>query len=139
VASILIVDDDWDLAEMLGELLRENGLEVRTAHDGREGLKLVEERLPDLILLDVEMPVLGGPEMSYRMLVHDAGEERVPIVLVSGVPDLFKVAELVGTPYYLRKPYDLDRISTLVSQALVERTPPVPKLSPTGGLTAPRR
>ena len=133
MASILIVDDDRDLAELLGDLLRENGLEVRTARDGREGLKLVEERLPDLILLDVEMPILGGPEMSYRMLVHDAGEERVPIVLVSGVTDLFKVAELVGTPYYLGKPFDLERISALVSRALVERTPPAPKLTSAPG------
>jgi len=133
VASILIVDDDWDLAELLADILRDEGLEVRTAHDGQEGLKLVEERLPDLVLLDVEMPGLGGPEMAYRMLIHDMGEERVPIVLVSGVTDLFKVAELVGTPYYLGKPYDLDRISMLVSQALVERTPPAPKLTSTPG------
>ena len=133
MASILIVDDDRDLAEMLGDLLREAGLDVRTAHDGQEGLKLIEEQLPDLVLLDVEMPCLGGPEMAYRMLVHDMGEEQVPIVLVSGVTDLFKVAELVGTPYYLGKPYDLDRISTLVSRALVERTPPAPKLTPAPG------
>jgi DNA-binding response OmpR family regulator len=127
MAHLLVVDDDPDLAEILTDLLRAQGHEVRTARDGEEGLKQVAERMPDLVLLDVEMPVLTGPEMSYRMLLHDVGEEKVPVVLLSGVVNLPAVAAMVGTPYLLAKPYDLAAVLKLVARALVERTPPRPR------------
>jgi CheY-like chemotaxis protein len=126
MADLLIVDDDTDLAELLGELLCVSGHAVRLSRDGQEALEQLEQRLPDLVLLDVEMPVLTGPEVSYRMLVHDAGQEQVPIVLLSGVVNLAEVAALVGTPYFLSKPFDIDAVLRLVSRALVERTAPVP-------------
>jgi DNA-binding NtrC family response regulator len=127
VADILVVDDDADLAEVISDLLHDAGHTVRTAHDGEDGLRLIAERHPDLVLLDVEMPLLTGPEMSHRMLVHDLGEEDIPLILMSGVTNLFKVAELVGTPYFLPKPYDLTALTRLVDWVLIERHPPRPK------------
>ena len=85
MADILIVDDDADLSEIVRDLLEEAGHTVRTASNGREGLRQLAQGLPDVVLLDVEMPVLTGPEMSYQMLVHDLGQEEVPIVLLSGI------------------------------------------------------
>ncbi len=127
MADLLVVDDEPDLAECLADLLETEGHEVRTARNGKEGLALVAERQPDLVVLDVEMPVLTGPEMSYQMFIRDAGWEKIPIVLLSGVTNLFKVAEIVGTPYYLPKPCSFEAIRRLVSRALVERRAPLPK------------
>jgi CheY-like chemotaxis protein len=126
MAYLLVVDDEPDLGELLAALLEGAGHTVRVAHDGQEGLRLVEERQPDLVLLDVEMPFVTGPEMSYEMLVRDGGLEQVPVILLSGVTNLFRVAARVGTPYFLRKPFAPDTLSQLVASALAERRAPLP-------------
>lgn len=131
--DLVIVDDDVDVADMLMEIFRADGHEVRVARNGREGLALLNERQPDLVLLDVEMPVLTGPETAVAMLVHNMGLEQVPIILCSGVLDLPKTAALVGTPYFIAKPFKLDAIRALVGRALAERRPPHPQLPDVAG------
>ena len=126
MADLLIVDDDDDTAEALSELLACDGHHVRIAHDGLEGLARLREARPDLILLDVEMPRLSGPEMAYRLFLRDAGDEEIPIILLSGRLDLRQTAAVVGTPYFLSKPYGLEELLTLLRRALVERTRPRP-------------
>jgi len=104
MANVLIVDDDLDIADVSRELLESVGHRVRIAHNGEEGLaSLAAAELPDCVLLDVEMPGLSGPGMAHQMLLHDAGEDRVPILLVSGRNDLPVVAAVMGTPYFLQK------------------------------------
>jgi len=124
MASLLVVDDDVDLADLLAELLAQEGHEVRLARDGEDGLARLAERHPDVLLLDVEMPQLDGPGMAYRMVVHDCGMEEIPIVLVSGVADLREVARRVGTPYFVSKPFQMPTLLRVLNQALEERTPP---------------
>src|ERR1700690_268590 len=104
MANVLIVDDDPDTVELSAELLELAGHRVTTGSNGEEGLKSMDAGpLPDCVLLDVDMPVLSGPEMAHKMLVHDAGEEKIPILLVSGNTDLPAVAARMGTPYFLAK------------------------------------
>ena len=104
VANILIVDDDSDSAELCSQLLQSAGHRTQTRANGEEGLEALATReLPDCVLLDVEMPVLNGPAMAHQMLLHDAGEERIPIALVSGRHDVSQIAARIGTPYFLRK------------------------------------
>ena len=126
MADLLIVDDDMDVAELLGEALAHRGHQIRIAHDGEEGLRELSIRMPDAVLLDVEMPVLDGPGMAYQMFVRDLGLEAIPVVLLSGIVDLELVAARVGTPYFLGKPYSLGAIVSLCERALAERTPPTP-------------
>jgi DNA-binding NtrC family response regulator len=126
VADLLVVDDDLDVCWMLQELLEGEGHAVRAAHDGQEGLRLLEKSRPDAIVLDVEMPLLDGPGMAYRMFVHNAGLENIPIVLVSGVYDLCSVARQVGTPYFMGKPFDFGALKSTIDRSLVERALPRP-------------
>jgi len=100
---------------------------VTSARDGQEGLQIASERMPDLVLLDVEMPVLDGPEMSYQLVLRDCGSEKIPVVLLSGTVGLERIAAAVGTPYYLQKPYDTEAVLAMVERALVERIPPHPR------------
>jgi CheY-like chemotaxis protein len=127
VADLLIVDDDMDTVEVLADLLAHEGHLVRVARDGLEGLDRMRAGRPDLILLDVEMPRLTGPEMAYRLFLRDAGDENIPIVLLSGKLDLERVAATVGTPYYLEKPYTLAELHDVLALALAQRTPPRPQ------------
>src|ERR1700690_606949 len=127
MANVLIVDDDPDTVELSAELLELAGHRVTTGSNGEEGLKSMDAGpLPDCVLLDVDMPVLSGPEMAHRMLLRDAGEEKIPIVLVSGRGDLSEIARRMGTPYFLRKatPEYGDALLTLLERALRERRAP---------------
>ncbi len=125
MAHLLLVDDDHDLVDVLGELLRAEGHIVHTASTGEEGLLVLRSAsLPDALILDVDMPVLGGIGMAHEMLLHDAGEDSVPILLVSGNDDLPQIAKRVGTPYFLAKPCSIDPFLNLLNRALGERRAP---------------
>jgi len=127
MANVLIVDDDYDIAEASKDLLKLAGHLVRIGHGGQEGMaSLSSGPLPDCVLLDVDMPVVNGPEMAHQMLLHDAGEEKIPIVLVSGRRDLPAVAARMGTRYFVVKAcadYG-DVLLRMLDRALSERRAP---------------
>jgi CheY-like chemotaxis protein len=129
MANVLIVDDNEEIAECLECLLKLEGHDVRVASHGEHGLLALTSRLPDLVILDVDMPILDGPGMAYRMFVDDCGREKIPIVLASAELRLPEIAARVGTPYYLGKPFDPTELMTLVNRALAEGTPPRPALA----------
>jgi two-component system response regulator CpxR len=127
MASVLIVDDNVDIADLSRELLESVGHEIRVAHNGEEGLaSLSAAPLPDCLVLDIEMPYLNGPGMAHQMLLHDAGEEKIPILLVSGRSDLLAVAARIGTPYFLAKasPDYGEVLIKMIERALSERCAP---------------
>lgn len=126
MSEILIVDDDADLALTVGDVLELRGYSTRVAFNGEEGIQALAERMPDLILLDVEMPVLDGPSMAYRLLVVDAGRELIPIILSSGYADIDLVADRIGTPYRISKPCQVDALVDVIERALRERRAPHP-------------
>jgi DNA-binding NtrC family response regulator len=126
VADILLVDDDEDMRALLADLLKSVGHTVRTAENGAAGLRLLNEPLPQVVISDVEMPVLNGPAMLYRMFIEDLGRENIPFILISGSPGLVGIAAAAGTPYYLRKPFDFARLEEVVQQALAGGLPPRP-------------
>ncbi len=114
--DILIVEDNKDIGDIMNELLTMEGYIVRWAKNGEEGLTQMDMKLPDLILLDIEMPVLDGPGMAVKILIHDAGYEDIPIVVLSGVADIEQVAQKIGTPHHLVKPF---RVETLLSKIIL--------------------
>ncbi|MBX3192128.1 MAG: response regulator [Labilithrix sp.] len=130
MSDILIVEDDADLATTIGALLESYGHTVRIAFNGEEGLHALDERLPDLILLDIEMPVIDGPAMAYEAMVQNAGKQLVPIIVSSGYADLDAIADRIGTPYRIAKPCSLPRLTSLVERATSERRPPHPAQKP---------
>lgn len=124
MANVLIVDDNLDTMALCTELLESAGHCITKAFNGEEGLKsLSAGPRPDCVVLDVEMPVLSGPEMVCRMLLNDAGQEMIPIVLASGRANLSAVARRMGTPYFLGKGtcgYG-EALLRLLDRALIER------------------
>jgi DNA-binding NtrC family response regulator len=130
MANILVVDDNRDIATPLIMYLEFEGHTVRYAENGEAGLAAVQEQFPEVIFLDIEMPVLNGPGMAYRLLVEDCGKENIPIIVVSAVADLAAVVNRIGTPYFVAKPFHLDAIRALLTQALLERRAPRPREYP---------
>jgi DNA-binding NtrC family response regulator len=128
MADILIVDDSTDLRSLVEGIIEAAGHNIRGASNGRKGLEAVAERAPDVVLLDVEMPVLSGPEMAFQLFFRDCGDETIPIVLLSGIVGLQEVAAMIGTPYFLKKPYSAEDLIQLVDRALRERIAPRPRM-----------
>jgi CheY-like chemotaxis protein len=124
--DLVVIDDDDDTSEILAEALEAHGYRVRRAANGRDGIGLITERPPALILLDLDMPVLDGAGTAARLMTIDHGLELIPVVLASGNVRLTAAAEAIGTPYVIAKPYSLDALLELVAQAARERAAPKP-------------
>ena len=107
--NVLVVDDEPDKRQLLATALQMAGYNVRTARDGVEGLAAVESHLPDLIILDVMMPVLDG----WGVLDALKGREDRPRVIVlsakSGTRDKARAYE-AGADGYVTKPFDPDEV-----------------------------
>jgi CheY-like chemotaxis protein len=114
--DILIVDDDPDIRDALGECLRYEGYTVHLAADGRDALDRLEFGLrPDLILLDLMMPVLNGFEVLLAL--RSKPEWRnIPVVVVSANRG-YQAEDLAGAVEILRKPISVDRLIAAVEQA----------------------
>jgi len=82
--TILVVDDEADVRAFLTAVLEKYGYRVVTAPDGRKALGIAEEELPDLIVLDLQMPEQTGTDFYRRLVKHEALRDT-PIIVVSGV------------------------------------------------------
>jgi putative two-component system response regulator len=104
-AEILVVDDSMDNAELIGMMLQTGGYTVRQVYSGREAIREVGRKEPDLILLDVVMPDIDGIEVT-RQLKHNAASRHLPIILLSGrSDDAARLAGLeAGAEDWLTKP-----------------------------------
>ncbi len=84
--NILLVDDDPDFVEAVKVIVENGGYNVNVAYDGQEGLEAVAEAKPDLIVLDVMMPVMNGHEACAK-LKADKSTANIPIILLTAVAD----------------------------------------------------
>ncbi|MFK5633031.1 MULTISPECIES: MtrAB system response regulator MtrA [unclassified Ornithinimicrobium] len=102
-ASVLVVDDDQALAEMLGIVLRKEGYDVATCGDGGRALAMFRELKPDLVLLDVMLPTLDGIEVAHQL----RAESGVPIVMLTARTDTRDVVAGLeaGADDYVVKPF----------------------------------
>lgn len=116
--NILIVDDDREGSHRLADILAVAGHMTRVAGSGFESLQEVASDPPDIILLDVGMPILDGAEMARALAVRRAGKPSIPIVLISESRNVERIAGAVGTPYYLKKPFGISQVIGLVNRAL---------------------
>ena len=114
--TILVVDDDQDLLELLAFVLSSEGYDVRTASDGLEALNVVEDRMPNLILLDMRMPVMDGWEFASEF--HSRFDAGIPIVVVTAAENAEKRAEEIGASGWISKPFDVGSLIVLVREQL---------------------
>jgi two-component system alkaline phosphatase synthesis response regulator PhoP len=84
--KVLLVDDDPDFVEAIKVIVENGGYDVKVAYDGAEGLEAVAKEKPDLIVLDVMMPVMNGHETCAR-LKADPATAKIPIILLTAVAD----------------------------------------------------
>ena len=114
--SVLVVDDDLDMLDLVGEALGRKGFHVVQAHDGEDALARVAEALPDLILLDMRMPVMDG--WGFAHLFRERYGRRVPIVVMTAAEDSKLRADEIGANADLGKPFELSRLYEVVEDTL---------------------
>ncbi len=107
--TVLIVDDDPGVHEMLTDVLSDEGYDVIAALNGREGLERLHERKPDVILLDLMMPVMDGWRFREEMR-HIEGANAIPVVVLSATHSIVDAAKQIQADGYIAKPFDLDQL-----------------------------
>jgi CheY-like chemotaxis protein len=112
---VLLVEDDYDLAEVTQAALQHEGMEVAVAHDGKEGLEMAERLHPQVIVTDLVMPVVDGLEMIKRL--GERPPPRSPVVAVSAVGSRLRAARELGAADVLLKPVDPAELSLSVRKA----------------------
>lgn len=117
---VLIIEDDQDLAGALEQEIRHSGCEVFLARDGVSGMEMALQYRPDIILLDLLLPRLGGLEMLEKIQAFDWGKAAKVMVLTNfDDPTLIQKANRLGVADYLVKAnYQLADIVTAVRQHL---------------------
>lgn len=114
---ILVVDDDVDISQAISRALKAKGYDVIVAYNGEEGLKKAREEKPDLMLLDIMMPVMDGFTVA-QLLNKDKVLSKIPVLALTsfseslGQPFEFKVAE------YIRKPIRSKDLIAIVEKHL---------------------
>lgn len=120
--KVLVVDDEPNIVQTLKDRLEMNDYEVFTAHNGTDGLKVAQAKLPDVILLDVIMPVMDGHEMLEKLRQHDWGRDILVIMLTarSQAQDIAR-ARACGIEDYIIKPFDLSELLEKIESIVEHR------------------
>jgi DNA-binding response OmpR family regulator len=107
--KIMIIDDEVDLTQLIGFQFKARGFEVQTAGDGLEALEKIHQFSPDLIILDMNMPRMGGIEFYSKICGKD-GRPLYPVLVLTAranVKELFKDLDIDG---FIIKPFDIDKL-----------------------------
>lgn len=115
--TILVVDDEYSLADVLAASLSDVGFRVHTAANGVQGLQLAAEHHPDLVLLDYMMPLLDGPGF-LRAMREDPQLAGIPVVLISSLPESTVRPRCDGYEAFLRKPFAFEALVAMIEHVL---------------------
>jgi DNA-binding response OmpR family regulator len=117
--TVLIIEDDYDIAVMTDSLIRERGYRPVIAYDGQSGLAQALQERPDLILLDLRLPRMSGVELLSKLHQHQL---NVPVVVVTalGSEELALHALRMGVKDYVKKPFDPVELLAAIERALEE-------------------
>ena len=137
-AKILLVDDEPDILEILEYNLKKEGYEVATANNGEAGLKRAEEFRPDLVVLDIMMPVMDGVEVCRQLRANEAFDNTVITFLTACEEDYSQIAALdTGGDDYITKPISprvlLSRVKALLRRG-VRKEEEAPKVIAIGDI-----
>lgn len=125
--SVLIVEDDPDILQLLQTTLTFNGYRVGTARNGQEGLEAVQKERPDLVIADIMMPKLDGFGLVNRLRISPETRE-VPVVVITATyisPEDREFAQNIGATRFIQKPIDLEKFLGTIRELLERGAPRV--------------
>src|SRR5258708_4219915 len=110
---ILVVDDDRFILEFIALFLREEGYAVDLAHDGQNALDVVERDPPDLVLLDMRMPIMDGWKFAAQLTERGIS---LPIVVMTAAPHAERVAREINAMGWVAKPFTLPELRATIQR-----------------------
>lgn len=116
IGKILAVDDERGMRDLLRKVLSKEGYEVITAEDGEEGLNLIKENSFDIVIADLDMPIMNGIEMIKRAKDFDP---NITIIIITAYASIESAVEALklGAYDYLIKPFEIDELKIIVKKA----------------------
>jgi DNA-binding NarL/FixJ family response regulator len=131
--KILCIEDDSSVATMMAEELADRGFDVVVAHDGHEGFVAILKLMPDLVLCDINLPVMSGFEVLERLNALAPRLGHIPFVFLTALTDRDSElrARRLGADDYVTKPIDFDMLGMIINARLagVARNEMWPKLA----------
>ena len=121
MAVVLVVDDEVGIANLLRDVLNDEGHRVLIAANGKDALKFAGEQRPDLILTDFMMPVMDGAAFIQALLAN-SDLNQVPVILMSSLPEEAVAERCAGYALFVRKPFKIFDVVDVVAQ-FVDREP----------------
>ena len=120
MATVLVVDDEFGIVDVLETILTDEGYRVLTACNGKQGLVRLSEEKPDVVLLDFMMPILGGAEMLPAMAAEPA-YRRIPVIMMSSLAEDVLAERCTGYAAYLHKPFRATAVLSTIARVLGAR------------------
>ena len=123
MAKILSIEDDADMQQIFGKILFQEGYEVHYAWNGREGYEKILKLNPDLLLLDLLLPLMNGLELLKKLKDNKATQDIPAVILTSFGDDasmLKQAVEQMGAAAYLRKPVQINELLRVVKHTLFQ-------------------
>jgi len=118
--TILFIEDEPTLQKTVGQVLEEEGYQVKNALDGEIGLQMAKEFKPNLILLDLILPKKDGFEV-LKELKQDKTTKDIPVIILTNLesgPDVEKALSLGATTYLVKANYELDEVIKKIKETL---------------------
>ncbi len=117
MALVLVVDDEFGIAGLLGSVLTDEGYQVRTAMNGKQGLEVLAQERADLVFCDYMMPVMDGAAMLGAMAA-DPTLRGIPVVMMSSMREVAVAERCAGYVTFMRKPFRLPELLDVVGRVL---------------------
>lgn len=120
MVTVLVVDDEFGIIEVLESVLGDAGHRVVSAINGRQGLARLEEITPDVVLLDFMMPLINGAGMLNAMAA-DPAYRAIPVIMMSSLDEDTVRQECQGFVAFLRKPFRTNMVLDAIDRALRDK------------------
>lgn len=112
--KLLVVDDEIDITEVTKKFFTKRGIETFTASEGNEAVRVIQEKNPDLILLDYNLPGLSGKEILKKIREEFKLDTKVIIVTGFEIEEIKNETKDLGVQDYVHKPLDLNKLEKIV-------------------------
>ncbi len=122
MTKILVVEDESDIRNFVAKALTAKGYKVFEASNGYEGWHLLQKVKPDIVILDIMMPVMDGMEVLKKIREHPEFKE-MPVIMLTGKSEDKDILEgySVGADYYITKPFDIKTVLIGVKMMLEDK------------------
>src|SRR3990172_6088840 len=122
---LLIVEDDLDILKLLEAALALKGYHVMTAHNGKEGLEVIQRERPAIVIADIMMPKLDGFGLVHRLRINPETRE-IPVVFITATYVAAEDKEFalnIGATRFIQKPVDLDELLATITELSKQNAP----------------